>query len=135
MIIRRDSVLAHTRSSPEWGTVTHMAMGDAGGLTQFGVTLQILAPGARSSVRHWHPYVDEFLWVVSGEVTVTEDDGEHTLGPGDAACWPAGVRNGHTVSNRADQPCTYLIVGSRSADMSAVYVEPPGAEPPSPASA
>ena len=89
------------------------------------MSLQTLAPGTKASVRHWHAHVDEFLFVVSGEVTVTEDDGAHTLGPGDAACWPAGVPNGHTVSNRSAQACSYLIVGSRQRDPSAQYVDDP----------
>lgn len=127
MIICRQGVPAHARSSPGWGMVTDQAVGDAGGLTQFGVTLQILAPGVRSSMQHWRPHVDEFLWVVSGEITATESDGTHTLLPGDAACWPAGVRNAHTVSNQSRQPCSYLIVGSRAPDRSAVCVAPPEA--------
>jgi uncharacterized cupin superfamily protein len=51
--------------------------------------------------------------VVSGEASVIEDDGEHVLGPGDAACWPAGVANAHCVVNRGSEPCAYLIVGTR----------------------
>jgi uncharacterized cupin superfamily protein len=63
--------------------------------------------------RHWHEKEDEFLYVLSGEVTILENDGEHVLQPGDAACWPAGTPNAHTVINRASTPCTYLIIGTR----------------------
>ncbi|MCB1329328.1 MAG: transcriptional regulator, partial [Maritimibacter sp.] len=31
-----------------------LRLGQAGGLTQFGANLVILAPGAKSSLRHWH---------------------------------------------------------------------------------
>lgn len=123
MIVRRHGATAEERSSPGWGRVLTTRLGDAGGLTQFGVSLQMLEPGAKASVRHWHRHVDEFLFVVSGEVTVTEDDGAHVLGPGDAACWPAGVPNGHTVANRSAWPCTYLVVGTRGPDNSGVYVD------------
>ena len=55
---------------------------------------------------------DELLYVLSGQATVVEEDGPHTLHPGDAACWPAGKANAHQVVNRSGEPCTYLIFGS-----------------------
>lgn len=88
---------------------------DTGGLTQFGAFVETLAPGARSSDRHWHETEDEFLYMLAGEATVVENDGGHAIGPGDACCWPAGVTNGHHVVNRSDAPCTYLVVGTRNA--------------------
>jgi uncharacterized cupin superfamily protein len=97
------------------GRVERLQYSDAGGLTQYGAYVETLRPGARSSERHWHEEEDEFLYVVSGEATVVEEDGEHTLRPGDAACWPAGTANAHQVVNRSDAPCTYLIFGTRMA--------------------
>ncbi len=88
---------------------------DAGGLTQFGAYVEIMQPGAESSHRHYHEEEDEFLYVLSGEATVIEDDGEHPLHPGDAACWPAGAANAHHVVNRSEEPCAYLIFGTRMA--------------------
>ncbi|MBF9035081.1 cupin domain-containing protein [Rhodobacterales bacterium HKCCE2091] len=85
-----------------------------GGLSQFGAFVEELAPGARSSDRHWHEAEDEFIYVLDGEATVIENDGPHLLGPGDAACWPAGVPNAHHVVNRSDRPCRYLVVGTRA---------------------
>ena len=86
---------------------------DAGGITQYGAYVETLAPGSRSSERHWHEKEDEFLYVISGEATLVENDGEHLLRAGDAACWPGGVANAHHVINRSGSPCTYLIVGTR----------------------
>lgn len=122
MIIRQAQVPPHVNAKPGWGRVDTFRLSDAGALTQFGASLQVLSPGAKASIRHWHEHVDEFLFVVSGEVTVTENDGHHTLVTGDAACWPAGIANGHTVSNRSDAPCSYLIVGTRGLDQSGHYV-------------
>ena len=85
-----------------------------GGLTQFGAYVEALEPGSRSADRHWHEQEDEFLYVLSGEATVIEDDDAHSLRPGDAACWPAGVPNAHRVENRSTALCTYLIVGTRA---------------------
>ena len=45
-------------------------LGDAGGLSDFGVNLTHLPPGAWSSQRHWHAGEDEFVWVISGALTL-----------------------------------------------------------------
>lgn len=42
------------------------ALGDAAGLTQFGVNLQRLVPGCWSSQRHWHTAEDEFVCAKPG---------------------------------------------------------------------
>jgi len=109
LIIRKDTARRGEAAGEgkEW---RHLS--DAGGLTQYGAYLETLQPGGKSSDRHWHEKEDEFIYVVSGEATV-EDDGEHVLHPGDAACWPAGVPIAHQVVNRSQTPCSYLIVGTR----------------------
>ncbi len=88
-------------------------LGDAAGLTQFGVNLQRLAPGVWSSQRHWHTAEDEFVWVVSGEVVLVTDEGEQVLRAGDCAGFPANVANGHHLQNRSDAEAVLLEVGSR----------------------
>ncbi len=90
-------------------------LGDAGGLTQFGINLTRLAPGAASAHRHWHESEDEFVFVLEGQATLIEDDGETPLGPGEAAAFKAGVPNGHHVVNRGDRDVLYLEIGTRSA--------------------
>jgi uncharacterized cupin superfamily protein len=89
------------------------ALGDAAGLTQFGVNLQRLAPGGWSSQRHWHTEEDEFVWVVAGEVVLVTDSGEHILRAGDCAGFKAGLANGHHLQNRSDAEALLLEVGSR----------------------
>lgn len=116
MIVRKGEPVAERKTSEEFGTVETLRYSDAGGITQYGGYVETLQPGARSSDRHWHEKEDEFLYVLSGEVTVTENDGDQVLAPGDAACWPAGVPNGHCVSNRSNAACSYLIVGTRPSD-------------------
>src|SRR5436853_4990619 len=77
-------------------------LGDAAGLTDFGVNLLRLPPGAWSSQRHWHSKEDEFVFVVSGEVVlVTDDDGEVTLRTGECAGFPKAVPNGHHLINKS----------------------------------
>jgi uncharacterized cupin superfamily protein len=113
MIVRKNAPRVDKTTSDTHGTVETARYSDAGGISQYGSYVQTLLPGAMSSDRHWHEEEDEFLYVLAGEVTVTENDGEHQLGPGDAACWPAGVANAHHVTNNSDAPCSYLIVGTR----------------------
>ena len=88
-------------------------LGDAAGLTQFGVSLLTLSPGAWSSQRHWHSAEDEFIWVVAGEAVLVTDEGEQILRAGDCAGFPAGRPDGHHLQNRAQQPAVVLEVGSR----------------------
>ena len=91
------------------------------GLTQFGVNLCTLKPGAASSQRHWHENEDEFVYILSGEVVLCEDGGETVLKPGEAAAWKAGVPNGHCLINRTDRDVVFLEVGSRAVTERATY--------------
>lgn len=105
------------------GQGTRAALGDAGGLTQFGAHLDTLEPGARSSDLHWHEREDEFLYVLEGEATVLGPDGAETLKPGDAACWPAGLPHAHSVENRTQAPLSFLVIGTRAAGDTVHYPE------------
>jgi uncharacterized cupin superfamily protein len=89
-------------------------LGDAGGLTQFGVKLVRLQPGAASSQRHWHEAEDEFVYMLEGELMLVESNGETRMLPGDAATFPAGVANGHHLVNRSAGDSTFLVVGTRA---------------------
>jgi len=98
------------------------ALGDAFGLTQFGVNLVHMPPGCWSSQRHWHSHEDEFVYVVDGELTLVTDAGEHPLRAGMVAGFPAGQADGHHLINRSDRPATYLEIGSRLPEVDeAVY--------------
>jgi uncharacterized cupin superfamily protein len=90
-------------------------LGNAAGLTQFGVNLTRIKPGAASAMRHWHQHEDEFIYVVQGELVLVENDGEVLLKPGDAAGFKAGVDNGHCLINRSTRDALYLEVGTRAA--------------------
>lgn len=90
------------------------ALGDLAGLTQFGVNLTRLKPGAASALRHYHEQEDEFIYVLQGEVFLVENDGEVVLKAGDAAGFKAGVANGHHLVNRSDRDALFLEVGTRA---------------------
>jgi uncharacterized cupin superfamily protein len=96
-------------------------LGDAAGLTQFGVNLLRLPPGAWSSQRHWQTGSDEFVYVVSGEVVMVTDAGEEILRAGDAAGFKAGDPDGHHLQNRSAADAFVLEVGTRLPGDGAVY--------------
>lgn len=115
--------------SPEWeshpGTTNPISgqndgphaekiLGDLAGLTQFGVRMERLPPGSRSSHRHWHESEDEFAYILAGEVVLIEET-ETVLKAGDCIGWAAGNPTAHCLENRSSDDVVYLIVGTRSA--------------------
>lgn len=98
-----------------------LRLGDAGGLTQFGVNLVTLDPGALSSLRHWHLNEDEFVMVTEGECVLVEDGGETVMRAGDCAAFPANTPNGHHFINRTDRVARFLVVGTKAPREVATY--------------
>jgi uncharacterized cupin superfamily protein len=96
-------------------------LGEACGLTKFGVNLVTLGPGGQSAVRHWHTLEDEFVYVLEGEVVLVTNEGEQTLGAGMCAGYPAGKRDGHHFVNRSNRPAKYLEMGTRVDGDTAFY--------------
>jgi uncharacterized cupin superfamily protein len=107
---------AYTYPDPFWKVLvgrSRQRLGNAIGLSQFGVNLTRLKPGAWSSQRHWHAAEDEFVYILEGEVVLCEDGGETLLKPGDAAGWKANAGNGHCLINRTDRDVVLIEVGTR----------------------
>lgn len=99
------------------------ALGDALGLTKFGVNLTTLFPGKESSMRHYHSHEDELVFVLEGELVLRTDEGEQVLHAGMCAGFPAGSQNGHQLVNRSDRPARYLEIGNRDPDDTVVYTD------------
>lgn len=89
-------------------------LGDAAGLTQFGVNLLRLPPGVWSSQRHWHAAEDEFVYILEGEVVLVTGAGEEVLRAGDCAGFKAGDPDGHHLQNRTSAEVVLLEIGSRN---------------------
>lgn len=89
-------------------------MSDTGGLTQFGAFVEILPPGSRSSVKHWHKGEDEMVYMLAGEALLHEGDSVTPLLVGQAATFKAGVAAGHCIENASDTDVRYLVIGTRS---------------------
>lgn len=125
--IARASVRTRGVYPDPWGALTQgrekTALGDVAGLTQFGVNLTRLKPGAASALRHWHETEDEFVYVLEGEIMLIEDGGTTVLRPGDAAGFKAGVSNGHHLVNKSQRNALYLEVGTRAKRERAHYYD------------
>ncbi len=98
-------------------------LGDAGGLTDFGVNLTHLPPGHWSSQRHWHSHEEELVYILEGELVLIEDGSETTLRAGDCAVFPKGTGNGHHMINRSGAMAIYLEVATRHADELTTYAD------------
>ncbi|MDN3919436.1 cupin domain-containing protein [Roseateles violae] len=95
------------------GPFSELVLGEQERLTQFGVRLERLPPGSRSSHRHWHETEDEFAYVLAGELVLVEDQ-ETVLRAGDAAAWAAGDALAHCLENRSSEDAVYLVIGARA---------------------
>lgn len=98
-----------------------LRVGDAGELTQFGANIIILAPGGKSSLRHWHLNEDEFVMVTQGTVQLQMDGGETEMVTGDCAAFKAGVEDGHCFINTTQSEARFLVIGTRTPYEEAYY--------------
>ncbi len=89
------------------------ALGDAFGLTDFGVNLCTLPPGTASSQRHWHTEEDELVYMLDGELTLVTDAGRQPFRPGMVVGFAKGQADGHHLLNESGAPARFLVVGSR----------------------
>ncbi|MCC6009058.1 MAG: cupin domain-containing protein [Rhodobacteraceae bacterium] len=120
--VRTGSIYPGPYAARMAGRTSHR-LGDLAGLTQFGVNIVTLEPGALASLRHWHLNEDEFAIVLSGELVLVEDTGETEMRPGDCAAWKAGVPVGHHLVNRSSEVASFLVVGTRAPAEIATYTE------------
>src|SRR5262245_66301533 len=100
---------------------TKRALGDAFGLTTFGVNLTRLAPGAISALRHAHTKQDELIYILEGQPTLITDAGEMRLAPGMGAGFKSGTGDAHHLVNRSESDVVYLEIGDRTPGDAATY--------------
>ncbi len=89
-------------------------LGDLFGLTNFGVNLTRLKPGAQSALRHAHTKQDEFVYILEGRPTLVTDAGRTTLEPGLCAGFKAGTGDAHHLVNETQADVVYLEIGDRT---------------------
>jgi uncharacterized cupin superfamily protein len=97
------------------------ALGDVFGLTNFGVNLTRLAPGAVSALRHAHTKQDELVYILQGHPTLHTDEGRTPLEPGMCAGFRAGTGNGHRLANETSEDVVYLEIGDRTPGDEGIY--------------
>ena len=114
-VITQAQRLTEVESDHACGERQTQWISEPGGLTQFGAFVQLLPPGARSSIKHWHSAEDEMVYVLEGAPTLIEGESATLLGPGDAATFKAGIAIGHCLENRSARPALILVVGTRAA--------------------
>lgn len=91
------------------------------GITQFGVNLVTLTPGAFSANRHWHEAEDELVYVLSGSPSLYDENGKHRLKVGDVVGFPAGEPNAHHIVNDSNEDATIMVVGSRKPGQETIH--------------
>ena len=96
-------------------------LGDMFGLSQFGINLTRLAPGAVSALRHAHSRQDEFVYILEGAPVLRTNAGETQLSPGMCAGFKSGTGDAHCLENRGPSDVIYLEVGNRSPHDSVTY--------------
>ena len=90
-------------------------LGVATGSKQLGVHYCILQPGHRSAPLHAHLQEEEFVYVLSGKMTLRLGDTRYEVRAGDAISFlPRG--DPHCLVNETDTECIYLDIGTHSED-------------------
>ncbi len=88
-------------------------LGDLFGLQNFGVNMTTMEPGGVSALKHTHARQDEFIFIVSGSVTLHVGDEDYAMTAGDCVGFPAGGA-AHQLENQGTEPVVFLEVGDRT---------------------
>ncbi len=67
------------------------------GSTRMGMTVYELPPGQAICPYHFEWTDEEWLFVLAGKPTLRSPEGERTLEPGNAVCFPVGPDGAHLV--------------------------------------
>ncbi|HBK64647.1 MAG TPA: cupin [Cyanobacteria bacterium UBA11166] len=89
-------------------------LGEHFGLTNFGVNLTELSPGAISALPHHHSKQDEFIFILEGIPTLVIGEEEFVLHPGDCYGFKAGTGIAHQLINRSESIVKYIEIGDRT---------------------
>lgn len=120
--VSRDDVPANRRRGGDVRTVLSPA---TTGATSGFLGTATLEPG-EVITEHWHPYSEEFLYCVRGEVTLRLSGEHRTLRAEQGVLIPIGVR--HRLANESDRTATLVFQLSPLAPRPAlghVDTEPP----------
>ena len=117
--IHDDEFVTETNSRGE--TWTRLDLDSA----RLGVRVEIMQPGASSSIHHWHTQEEEHVIILEGNATlVLGHEGRremHALRPGDHVCFRAGEPVAHHLEATGDEPVRLLVFGERLPGDTVVY--------------
>lgn len=91
----------------------------AGG-KELSVRVYEIPPGEALCPYHYE-YVEEWLMVIEGKITLRTPDGTEELGRGDVVCFPAGPAGAHKTTNDGDETARTIMFSSAHEPAVAVY--------------
>jgi uncharacterized cupin superfamily protein len=83
----------------------------AGG-SQISVSMEVLPPGKQANQSHYHLLEEEHVFVLEGGLSLQLGTKTYELSAGHYVCFPAGQKAGHSLTNRTENPCRYLVFGN-----------------------
>ena len=89
-----------------------VSLSDIAGLTKVGLHLVRVAAGDETTTHHYHEESDEFVYILSGTLTLRYGEETYSLSAGDFVAFPAKGA-AHSMRNDSDADATYLMGGSR----------------------
>jgi uncharacterized cupin superfamily protein len=89
-----------------------VSLSDIVGLTKVGLHLVRVEAGDETTTHHYHEESDEFIYVLSGELSLRYGDEHYQLSAGDFVGFPAHGAP-HSMRNDSEADATYLMGGSR----------------------
>jgi uncharacterized cupin superfamily protein len=98
-------------------------LGEFGGGTRVGVSLEEIPPGKSDCPAHYHFLEEEHLYLLEGSLTLRLGERTYELVPGSYVCFPAGQKLGHAVTNTGRTVARYLVIGERNPHDVMVYTD------------
>ena len=89
-----------------------VSLSDIVGLTKVGLHLVRVEAGDETTTHHYHEESDEFIYILSGELSLRYGDEHYQLSAGDFVGFPAHGAP-HSMRNDSETEATYLMGGSR----------------------
>jgi uncharacterized cupin superfamily protein len=96
------------------------AIGRAAGGKELAVKLYEIPPGQGLCPYHYE-YVEEWLLVLEGELTLRTPQGEKQIARGAVLCFPAGPEGAHKVNNHGSVAARIVMFSSAREPAVAVY--------------
>ncbi len=104
--------ITHVHQFNEQAIRHTISLSDIVGLTKFGLHLVRVEPGDETTQHHYHEESDEFIYVLSGHLSLRYGDDSYQLTAGDFVGFPAHG-DAHSMLNDSDIDAVYLMGGSR----------------------